>query len=248
MSFSPCIIVPVFNHGAGACILAERLKPLGVPTILVNDGSGAACTERLRDLASGNDWIEIVEHEKNRGKGAAFFSGLRAAASRGFTHALQIDADNQHDTGDIPQFFALAAQHPNAVITGQPLFDESAPTVRKLARYLTHVWVWVETLSFTIRDSMCGFRVYPIDGALRLAGRTKIGQRMDFDTDILVRLFWTGMPIITLPTAVTYPADGTSNWRMFRDNYLITRMHVRLVFGMMWRAPYLLYQRAKVRA
>ena len=248
MKFSPCIVVPVYNHGSSACALAEKLKPLGVPAIFVNDGSRVDCAELLRRLSNSNDWVDIVEHEKNRGKGSAVLSGLRAAQARGFTHALQIDADNQHDAGDIPRFLALAAQHPSAVITGQPLFDASAPTGRKIARYITHVWVWIETLSFTIRDSMCGFRVYPIEAALRLASRTKLGQRMDFDSDIVVRLYWTGLPVLSLPTAVTYPPGGESHFRMFYDNLLITRMHVRLVFGMLWRAPLLLYRKAYARS
>jgi len=247
VKFNPCIVVPVFNHGAGACLLADRLRPLGVPAIFVNDGSHPACSESLRKLSSCNDWIEIIELDRNRGKGSAVLVGFRAAHAQGFSHAVQIDADNQHDTNDIPGFLSLACQNPNAVITGQPLFDESAPMGRKIARYLTHVWVWVETLSFTIRDSMCGFRVYPLDAVIRLANRTKIGQRMDFDSDILVRLFWTGIPVLSVPTAVTYPPGGESHFRMFYDNLLITRMHVRLVFGMLWRAPVLLARRAHAR-
>lgn len=244
MSFKPCIIVPIYNHGAGACLLAERLQPLGLPAIFVNDGSHAECSDSLRALAARHDWIEIVEHQTNSGKGSAVLSGLRTAHGRGFSHGLQIDADNQHDTDDIPRFLSMAEQNPNAVVTGQPQFDAGAPLGRKMARYLTHIWVWVETLSFTIRDSMCGFRVYPIDAAIALSKRAKIGQHMDFDSDILVRLFWTGIPVISLPTAVTYPPDGISHFRMFRDNVLITRMHVRLVFGMLWRAPWLIYRRA----
>jgi len=244
VSFKPCIIVPIYNHGAGACLLAEKLQAFGLPAIFVNDGSHADCTESLRQLAARHDWIEVVEHEKNSGKGSAVLSGFRTAQGRGFSHGLQIDADNQHDTDDIPHFLAVAEQNPSAVVTGQPLFDAGAPMGRKMARYLTHVWVWVETLSFTIQDSMCGFRVYPIDAVTGLAERVRIGQHMDFDSDILVRLFWTGMPVISLPTAVTYPPDGISHFRMFRDNVLITRMHVRLVFGMLWRAPWLIYRRA----
>lgn len=248
MSFRACIVVPVYNHGPGACTLAARLEPLGLRTILVNDGSHADCAEMLRQLSATHDWIEIVEHERNRGKGGAVLSGLRTARTQGFTHALQIDADGQHDTGDIPRFLSLASENPGAVVTGRPVFDASAPKGRQLARYLTHVWVWIETLSFTIRDSMCGFRVYPLEPVLQLADRTKLGQRMDFDPEVLVRLFWMGIPVVSLPTAVSYPKDGVSHFRILHDNLLITRMHVRLVFGMLWRAPLLLYRRALLRA
>jgi hypothetical protein len=36
------------------------------------------------------------------------------------------------------------------------------PKGRLYGRYATHVWIWINTLSFEIRDSMCGYRVYPL--------------------------------------------------------------------------------------
>ncbi len=235
MSFRPCLVVPVYEHGDGAAALADKLVTFGMPTIVVNDGSAAATTAILRRLAERHDWIQLLAHETNQGKGAAVLTGLRAAHARGFSHALQIDADGQHDAADIPRFLALAAANPSAVVTGRPLYDSTAPTVRRIARYLTHVWVWIETLSLTIRDSMCGFRVYPLEPAIKLTNQVRLGRRMDFDTDILVRLYWAGVPVLSLDTKVIYPVGGLSHFKLWRDNWLITRMHTRLVFTMLWR-------------
>ena len=240
MTFNPCIVVPVYDHADGARTLIGRLVPLGIPVICVNDGSAAAHTQALRQLAATYDWVRVVEHDENQGKGAAVQSGLRAAHESGFSHALQIDADGQHDSGDIPKFLAQAKEDPGAVITGQPVYDASVPRGRLMARYLTHVWVWIETLSFSIRDSMCGFRVYPLAPVIAILDRSRPGRRMDFDPEILVRLSWTGTPIISIPTRVIYPEGGQSHFRLFQDNVLITLMHVRLVFGMLWRLPWLI--------
>ena len=113
-------------------------------------------------------------------------------------------------------------------------------------RYLTHVWVWINTLSFAIRDSMCGFRVYPLPPVLRLMDEETIGLRMDFDVEVLVRLFWRGIVVHNLPTRVTYPLDGVSHFDVWRDNVRISRMHARLFFGMLRRLPRLLVRRAAV--
>ena len=244
MTFRPCVVVPVYNHGDGAHALAERLAPLRLPTIMVNDGSAPPCTVELRRLAAQHDWLLLLEHGDNQGKGGAVLSGLREAHAKGFSHALQIDADGQHNASDIPRFLALAERNPRAMIAGEPQFDASMPRGRYLARYLTHVWVWIETLSFTIRDSMCGFRVYPLDQVIGIANRCHLGRRMDFDPEIMVRLYWQGVPIVSVPTRVTYPEHGQSNFRLLQDNALITWMHIRLVFGMLWRAPLLVYRRA----
>jgi hypothetical protein len=51
------------------------------------------------------------------------------------------------------------------------------------------------------------------------------------------------VPVISLPTRVTYPSDGISHFDVWRDNVRISRMHTRLFFGMLRRAPRLLWQR-----
>src|SRR6185295_7595695 len=112
---------------------------------------------------------------------------------------LQIDADGQHDAPDIPKFLARARAKPGAVICGVPVYDESVPLGRLVGRYATHVWVWINTLSLAIRDSMCGFRVYPLAPVVALFDAVALGRRMDFDTEVLVRLHWRHVPIVNVP-------------------------------------------------
>ncbi len=214
---------------------------MGLPCILVDDGSEPECAALLGQLAAANaDRVTLVRHAQNRGKGAAVMSGLARAHELGHSHALQIDADDQHTVGDIPAFLAVAREHPAAIIAGQPIFDSSVPAVRLYFRYLTHILVWVDTMSLDIRDSMCGFRVYPVAPVLDLSRRVYLGRRMDFDSEVLVRSWWEGTEIISRRTPVRYPVDGVSHFRMFRDNVLMTRMHIRLLFGMLVRSPRLI--------
>jgi glycosyltransferase involved in cell wall biosynthesis len=243
MTFRACIIVPVFNHADGATKLCSKVAALGVALFLVNDGSDDECSAILRHLGECHDWVHIIEHETNCGKGRAVLSGLRAALGAGFSHALQIDADGQHNVEDIPRFFSWAKENPSAIVVGQPLFDESVPMGRLIARYLTHVFVWIETISFAIKDSMCGFRVYPLAPVIRLANTTRLGQRMDFDPEVLVRLHWMQIQIITLKTKVVYPIGGQSHFLPWTDNWLISCMHTKLVFGMIFRLPVILYRK-----
>jgi glycosyltransferase involved in cell wall biosynthesis len=235
MNFHACVVVPVFNHGEHAVTLAQQLVQFGLQTFMVNDGSNPATRTALHALANRHDWIQILDHSENLGKGAAVLTGLREAHRQGYSHALQIDADGQHDTSDIPHFLAMAEENQDAVIAGCPEFDASAPKGRLFARYFTHVWIWIETLSFTIRDSMCGFRVYPLAPVIQLADQVRLGRRMDFDPEILVRLHWEGHRILSRFTKVAYPAGGQSHFRLWHDNCLISWMHTRLVFGMLWR-------------
>ncbi|MCB1691039.1 MAG: glycosyltransferase family 2 protein [Halioglobus sp.] len=238
----PCIIVPVYNHPHSLDVLVEGLEPFDVPTLMINDGSDELCTRCLRQIDRANEWITLIERPCNGGKGAAVKTGLRAAALLGFTHALQVDADGQHDLDDLPRLLQLSQSNPEAVICGYPTF-ENIPSVRLYGRYLTHVWVWINTLSLDIRDSMCGFRVYPLSHTLAEIDQSKTGDRMEFDPEILVRLHWRGLRVIEIPTRVSYPQDGISHFQSFRDNLLISWAHTRLFFGMLRRLPELLRRR-----
>ena len=245
-AFRPVAVIPVYNHGEAVGAVAANVRSFGLHCILVDDGSSADCAAVLDALAQAPD-VTLVRLALNQGKGGAMMAGLRAAADAGYSHALQIDADGQHDARDIPRFLASAAAEPDAVICGTPVYDESVPKARLIGRYATHIWVWINSLSFEIRDSMCGFRVYPLAPVVRLIGEARLGRRMDFDPEVLVRLHWRGLRIVNLPTRVTYPQDGLSHFRLGLDNWLITKMHARLAVGMLLRSPLLLWRKVASR-
>jgi glycosyltransferase involved in cell wall biosynthesis len=238
-------VIPVYEHEHAVPHVVAALRAHGLPIVLVDDGSGESCRRALEHL-SRTTGATLVRLAVNGGKGAAVIAGLRAAAQAGFSHALQVDADGQHTLADVPRFLAAAAREPDAVVCGRPVFDASIPRVRFVSRYITHVLVWLQTLSLSaIRDSMCGFRLYPIHPVLHVVDTDGVGTRMDFDVEILVKLVWRGHVLRWLDTRVSYPLDGISHFRMLLDNLGLARMHVRLVLGMLWRAPRLILHRAR---
>ena len=238
-AFNPCVVIPVYNHEHAIGTVVENIRAQNVPIVLVDDGSDAGCAAEL-DRLSAFENVRLLRHEHNRGKGAAVCWGLRYAFEQGFTHAIQVDADGQHALEDVSRFIEEARVRPNHVICGHPIFDASIPKSRYYGRYLTHAMVWLETLSFEVIDSMCGFRLYPLATTVALLNEHGVGARMDFDTEILVRLFWRGAPLHWIATRVSYPLDGVSHFRMFLDNVRMTSLHIRLIVGMLIRLPLLL--------
>ncbi|HEY8537859.1 MAG TPA: glycosyltransferase family 2 protein [Steroidobacteraceae bacterium] len=239
-----CIVIPHYNHGRAIGDVVASLRPLGLPCLIVDDGSDDASQAALdRILEAEGSWVTVHRLPVNRGKGAAVMAGCEAALAAGFTHAVQIDADGQHRVEDVPRLLEAARHQPDALISGRAVYDESVPLSRLYGRYLTHVWVWINTLSMEIKDSMCGLRVYPLATTCAVWSHGYIGRRMDFDTEIMVRLSWRGVPIVHIPTPVTYPKDGVSHFRLLKDNVFISLMHARLFLGMLLRLPLILGRR-----
>ena len=230
-----CAIVPTHDHWQAIGAVVAALRAAGLPVLVIDDGSGQPAEAAIAALHRPADGVEVHRLPVNQGKGGAVVHGMRLAMEAGFTHAVQIDADGQHDTAALPALLERSRQYPAALISAEPIFDVSMPRGRRIGRWITHVWVWIETCSFRITDSMCGFRVYPLAPVRALLAKKSLGRRMDFDTEIMVRLFWDGTDVKMVPVRVIYPPGNTSNFRLWRDNIRITAMHTRLVIGMLLR-------------
>lgn len=243
MVFEPCLLIPCYNHGAQIGATVAALERFGLPCLIVDDGSDAATAAVLDQLAAQRPALTLLRLPVNGGKGEAVIQGIRELARRGFSHALQIDADGQHDVEDVPHLLAAAGACPEALVSGWPQYGADIPKSRLYGRAITHFWTAVETLSGAVKDAMCGFRVYPVAAVLALDQRLRLGRRMDFDIEVMVRLYWAGTPLRFVPTRVIYPPDGVSHFAVLRDNLRISWMHTRLTLGMLPRIPRLLLRR-----
>ena len=132
-------------------------------------------------------------------------TGMTYLHEQGFTHAIQIDADGQHDVEDLPKFIEVARNNPKALVLGTPVFGPDVPKSRLAGRQLSRWLIWLETFSFDINDPLFGYRVYPLEPTMKIVRSRQLGERMDFDPEIAVRLKWAGVPVQTIPSAVRYP-------------------------------------------
>ena len=233
-AFRPCIIVPTYNNPATIRGVVEKARRHLADIIVVDDGSDEPGRTACASLAT--EGLAIVHHcGQNGGKGAAVKAGFTLASARGFTHALQVDGDGQHDLDQIPTFLQLARARPEALILGTPVYDHTLHKGRYVARLVTRFWNYLEVMGPTIGDSMCGFRVYPIAAALASGTR---GNRMDFDIEIPVRMVWMGIPVINAAVGVRYltaEEGGISHYHAFRDTALISWTHTKLMVALSFR-------------
>ena len=130
--------MPSHNHARVANQIVSALAAEGLPVFVIDDGSDEPARATLAALNSPASGVQVHRLDENRGKGGAVSHGFRLALDEGFTHALQIDADGQHDLSSLRELIRLAHQHPNAVITGVSIFDASVPLGRAIGRYITH--------------------------------------------------------------------------------------------------------------
>ncbi len=238
-----CFVIPVYRHGSTLEHVVSSLEKYGFPIIVVDDGNGDEDRKFILAVREKHENVILVERKKNGGKGKAMNDGMKMAYSLGFTHALQIDSDGQHDVGAVEKFVELSEKNPDDVIAGYPEYDESVPVKRLKGRKIANFWIRVVTLSGSIVDAMIGFRVYPVKSYNKVMAHSFIDSHMGFDIDILVHLVWAGAKVISSPVNVFYPKDGVSNFRMFRDNVHISLTYARLCCALIIIWPVLLVRK-----
>ena len=161
-----------------------------------------------------------------------------------------MDSDGQHPAQLIGEFMRLSQAHPAAMVLGCPVFDASAPSLRVKGRRISNGWVNLETLWAGIGDSLFGFRVYPIAPLVAVMRRQPWMRRFDFDAEAVVRLCWRGVTPINVAAPVRYflaDEGGVSHFNYWRDNALLTWMHMRLFIGFLLRLPLLIARRVRIR-
>jgi glycosyltransferase involved in cell wall biosynthesis len=218
------IVIPVYNHQRHLRQVLEKSLALNLPVIVVDDGSTDPTSEILNAIAG----VTVIRHEENRGKGAALTAGFSAASPKA-DWAVTIDADGQHDPGEIPSLIRAIPSGSRPLVIGkrEGMERQNVPWTSRRGRSFSNFWVWAACGRW-FSDSQSGFRVYPLPEASRLGTRAR---RYQFEVEILVRAVWRGLPVIEVPVSVRYDrsAERVSHFRPWLDFWRNTRTFARLV-------------------
>jgi glycosyltransferase involved in cell wall biosynthesis len=193
------ILIPAFNAEFSLTELIKRLRSMigDVPIIVVDDGSSDRTNEAAASLGA-----VVLQHEKNRGKGAALQTGFDYLKTQpDVEFILTIDADLQHLPEDVPKFL-LAQQGTNAdiVIGWRQRIGTRMPLHRRLSNTITSALVGMRTRR-TIIDSQCGFRLIR---RTVLEGIRLEAAGYEAETEFLIKAARRGYSIDFVPVQTIY--------------------------------------------
>ena len=189
--------------------------------LVVDDGSTDRTSEEAR--ATG---VEVIQHEKNAGKGAAIKTGLRALLDRPTVEFILIlDGDGQHLPAEIPNFLAEANATGAAMVVGNRMGDvRDMPFVRKCTnRYMS--WTISRVIGQRVPDSQCGFRMFHRSLAVELLATESTS--FDFETEMLALAARRGCRIGAASVSTIY-GDEVSKIHPVRDTLRFFKLLKRL--------------------
>lgn len=223
------VVAPTYNNARTLPGVLAGLAALGLPVIAVDDGSTDGTAAALEHWAG-----ETVTHPANRGKAAALRTGFARAAELGYTHAVTIDTDGQHDVADVPALVGLSRDNPDAIVVGARPRGPGYPARSWLGRRASNALVQLIG-GARVSDSQSGLRVYPLDVVRALRSRT---SRYAFETEILARAGWANVPVVEAAIRCIYdvPAGRVSHFCPGRDSASAVLMHAALLHRSVWPA------------
>ncbi len=146
------IVIPAYNEDKRIERVLEDLKNIGLPIIVVDDGSKDKTLEKVKTFN-----ITVIRHKINLGKGAALRTGCEAAISLGADAIIIMDSDGQHRHYDVFKFVEkLNTQH-YEVVFGSRNLNMGVPLVRYLGNKIDSVLISL-LFGIYVSDPICGFR------------------------------------------------------------------------------------------
>ncbi len=217
--------VPVYNNAPTLRAVVEgccRMLPGRV--VVIDDGSTDADAGAL---ISNLDAV-VLRHHANMGKGQAILTASRFVELQGGKYMITIDADGQHDPGDIAKFIPMLQDDELSLVVGSRDFSvENIPRSSRFGRRFANFWLRIETGQH-IDDCQSGFRAYPVRQLNLLKFK---GRRYDFEAEVLAKAAWAGLRLRSVGIGVYYPPAGqrVSSFRPVMDNLRLTRVHSMLI-------------------
>lgn len=222
--------IPAYNEGNTIGAVVEEVSKYVDEVLVVDDGSSDDTA--IEAKAAG---ATVVQHETNRGYGAALQTIFKQAHGGLVDHLVILDADSQHDPSDIPELIAAQETEDAEIVIGSRFVDggeTNAPMYRHVGLFivntLTNLGFGLFNPKSWIRDTQCGFRAYSAEAIESLANADDIGEKMSASTDILNHGFEREYNIAEVGTTVDYDVERASTQHPLSHGYSLVRNIVRI--------------------
>ena len=230
-----CVVIPAYNASHTIKNVINGAFRYVSTVIVADDGS----TDNTADIAR-QQGAEVISINPNRGKGNALKLLFNRAIEKGFDVAVTLDADEQHDTKDIPRFIKAHQAYPDALIVGSRMKQHhKIPRTRYNVMYIARFYLSLAANQF-IEDTQCGYRLYPLSLIKKINLTT---ERYVTEAEVLIKLGDIGTKIKSLDIDAIYTEKG-SHFHAVNDvtaitAYIISYLSVKwFIEGLVPDRPY----------
>lgn len=199
MSANWLAALPVYNEQSSVDNVLEEVTKYAEHVLVVNDGSTDGTMHRVAAWPN----VQVVNHDRNRGYGAALKSAFQYAIDNSFEYLVTLDCDGQHQPQRIPRF--ISACKNTDIVSGSRYLKtyagDSQPPEQRLFINRLITRQLNQRLGLCLTDAFCGFKAYRVE-ALKALKIQDEGYAMPLE--LWVQAAVLGLRIIEVPVPLIY--------------------------------------------
>ncbi len=219
------VVLPSLDPDEKLVAVIDGLLEYGfTDIILVNDGSKADNLHYFTDQTALHPEITLLNHEVNKGKGAALKNAFRYFLENRpeGLGVVTVDGDNQHHPEDT-RACALHMLETGHCTLGCRNFNQEDVPARSSFGNKTTSLVFKIFCGMTISDTQTGLRALPRDAVASLADIA--GDRFEYETNMLLAFKEQGMPFDEVTIRTVYIEENkSSHFRVLHDSWRIYKL------------------------
>lgn len=217
------VAIPAFNEESTIGDAVEEAQNHADDVLVVDDGSDDETAARAYECGAS-----IIEHETNRGYGAALKTAFREADCIGTDILITMDGDGQHDPSDIPRLIKSQRESNANIVIGSRFEGKPETNIPIYRRFGLSVVNLLTNLSFgvvrpkaRVQDTQSGFRAYNREAITSLFHDANIHDHMGASTDILHHAIANGLEITEVGTSIRYDVENGSTQKPIQHGITI---------------------------
>lgn len=204
------IVIPAYEPDEKLLgVLRDFTELTEYPIVVVNDGSSDACRP-VFDAVKAYSSVTLLEHEQNRGKGAALKTAYAYIADHfpATEGILTVDADGQHLLNDCLRVCDAYRERPDLLITGSRRFKGKVPMRSRFGNSITR-GVFRLTTGKHVYDTQTGLRAFCADRIPEMLALK--GDRYEYEIHQLLHCCTKGSGVLEVPIETVYIDDNSSS-------------------------------------
>lgn len=229
------ILIPALDPEEGLISYTEELYSNGFSNIVViDDGSKEEYKDRFKRL-SDKEYIHVLTHEVNKGKGAAIKTACRYIKDEmtAAKYVITADSDGQHSVEDCTRIAdaLISSDKEHVLILGSRNFyseTDVIPVKSKLGNRITSI-VFRLTHGIYLPDTQTGLRAFRTEDIDEMCDIP--GDRYEYEMRVLIEWAHAKHPIDNIPIKIIYENNNEgSHFNPFKDSFKIYRVILETFF------------------
>ena len=214
-------VIPAYNEESSICDVIARAKIHTDEVVVIDDGSKDSTASLAEHMGA-----KVLRHQRNYGKGASLHTAFKWAVENHVSILVTLDADGQHDPGEIPMVTDPILSGQAGMVIGARFLGEHNTVVPMYRRIGQEILTFATNLASGLRlnDSQSGFRAFSSESFKVFKFHSK---GMGIESEMIIAAASAGIRILEVPVTCRYDVGGGNIPGAFKHGFSVLYSIVR---------------------